>query len=181
MLFISASHNVTAKCDILCPKTLFLTEKQLHPLHFFVVTCNVWPVPWRSHNPLRITKSPITGKSFINLILSSLVGVEESISTRQKPSVRLAVEKVSSSRLNTYITFFAKTGQNEDVSILPTDVIWLTSQLNLLDFPLKLEGLVFLFHQILENICKIIQASKRFLSRIVQLKMNLFTGVSNSE
>ena len=64
-LVTSAYHKITAKCGILCPKTLLSTEKQLHAIHFFVATCNV--PPWRSHNPVRITKSPITGKSFIEL------------------------------------------------------------------------------------------------------------------
>ena len=32
-LVTSASHKITAKCDILCPKTLLLTEKQLHAIH----------------------------------------------------------------------------------------------------------------------------------------------------
>ena len=31
-LVTSASHKITAKCDILCPKTLLLTEKQLHAI-----------------------------------------------------------------------------------------------------------------------------------------------------
>ena len=65
-LVTSASHKITAKCGILCPKTLLSTEKQLHAIHFFVATCNVRIfAPWRSHNPVRITKSPITGKSFV--------------------------------------------------------------------------------------------------------------------
>ena len=33
--------KISAKCGILCPKTLLLTEKQLHAIHFFVATCNV--------------------------------------------------------------------------------------------------------------------------------------------
>ena len=40
----SASHKITAKYGILCPKTLLLTEKQLHAIHFFVATCNVCPL-----------------------------------------------------------------------------------------------------------------------------------------
>ena len=32
------------KCGILCPKTLLLTEKQLHTIHFLVVTRNVCPL-----------------------------------------------------------------------------------------------------------------------------------------
>ena len=51
----SASHKITAKCGILCPNTLLLTEKQPHAIRFFVATCNVC-LPG---------KSPITGKSFI--------------------------------------------------------------------------------------------------------------------
>ena len=39
-LVTSASHKITAKCGILCPKTLLLTEKQLHTRHFSVATCN---------------------------------------------------------------------------------------------------------------------------------------------
>ena len=33
-----------AKCGILCPKTLLLTEKRLHAIHFFVATRNVCPL-----------------------------------------------------------------------------------------------------------------------------------------
>ena len=51
-----------AKCGILCPKTLLLIDIQLHAKHFFVDL--QFFAPWRSHNPLRITNSPITGKSF---------------------------------------------------------------------------------------------------------------------
>ena len=41
-------------------------------MHFFVATCNACP-PWQSHNPVRITRSLITGKSFIGLwVCSSL-------------------------------------------------------------------------------------------------------------
>ena len=36
--------KVTAKCGILCPKTLLLTQKQLQAIHFFVATCNVCPL-----------------------------------------------------------------------------------------------------------------------------------------
>ena len=43
-LVTSVSHKITAKCGILCPKTLLLTEKQLHTIHFFVATCNVCPL-----------------------------------------------------------------------------------------------------------------------------------------
>ena len=46
-LVTSASHKITAKCGILCPKTLLLTEKQLHAMHFFVAslaTCKVCPL-----------------------------------------------------------------------------------------------------------------------------------------
>ena len=43
-LVTSASHKITAKCCILCPKTLLLPEKQLHAIHFFVATCNVCPL-----------------------------------------------------------------------------------------------------------------------------------------
>ena len=43
-LATSASHKITAKCGILCPKTLLLTEKQLQAIHFFVATCNVCPL-----------------------------------------------------------------------------------------------------------------------------------------
>ena len=40
----SVSHKITAKCGILCPKTLLLTEKQLHTIHFFVAIRNVCPL-----------------------------------------------------------------------------------------------------------------------------------------
>ena len=40
-LVTSVSHKITAKCGILCPKTLLLTEKQLHAIQFFVVARNV--------------------------------------------------------------------------------------------------------------------------------------------
>ena len=43
-LVTSVSHKITAKCGILCPKTLLLTEKQLHAIHFFVATRNVCPL-----------------------------------------------------------------------------------------------------------------------------------------
>ena len=43
-LVTSVSHKITAKCDILCLKTLLLTEKELHAIHFFVATCNVCPL-----------------------------------------------------------------------------------------------------------------------------------------
>ena len=36
-LVTSASHKITAKCGILCSKTLLSTEKQLHAIHFL---CN---------------------------------------------------------------------------------------------------------------------------------------------
>ena len=65
-LVTSASHKITAKCGILCPKTPLSTEKQLHAIHFLVAPCNVRMFAlWRSDNPVRITKSPITGKSFV--------------------------------------------------------------------------------------------------------------------
>ena len=32
-LVTSASHKMTAKCGILCPKTQLLTEKQLHAIN----------------------------------------------------------------------------------------------------------------------------------------------------
>ena len=43
-LVTSSSHKITAKCCILCPKTLLLPEKQLHAIHFFVATRNVCPL-----------------------------------------------------------------------------------------------------------------------------------------
>ena len=43
-LVTSASHKITAKCCILCPKTLLLPEKQLHAIYFFVATRNVCPL-----------------------------------------------------------------------------------------------------------------------------------------
>ena len=43
-LVTSVSHKITAKCGILCPKTLLLTEKQLHAIQFFVATGNVCPL-----------------------------------------------------------------------------------------------------------------------------------------
>ena len=43
-LVTSVSHKITAKCGILCPKTLLLTEKQLHAIQFFVVARNVCPL-----------------------------------------------------------------------------------------------------------------------------------------
>ena len=43
-LVTSVSHKITAKCGILCPKTLLLTEKQLHAIQFFVATRNVCPL-----------------------------------------------------------------------------------------------------------------------------------------
>ena len=43
-LVTSVSHKITAKFGILCPKTLLLTEKQLHAIQFFVATSNVCPL-----------------------------------------------------------------------------------------------------------------------------------------
>ena len=43
-LVTCVSHKITEKCGILCPKTLLLTEKQLHAIHFFVATRNVCPM-----------------------------------------------------------------------------------------------------------------------------------------
>ena len=43
-LVTSASHKITAKCCILCPKTLLLPEKQPYAIHFFVATSNVCPL-----------------------------------------------------------------------------------------------------------------------------------------
>ena len=43
-LVTPVSHKITAKCGILCPKTLLLTEKQLHAIHFFVASGNVCPL-----------------------------------------------------------------------------------------------------------------------------------------
>ena len=43
-LVSSASHKITAKCGILCLKTAFLTEKQLHLIHVFAATCNFFPL-----------------------------------------------------------------------------------------------------------------------------------------
>ena len=52
-LVSSAADKITAKCGILCPKTLlFLPEKQLHAIHFFAAPCNI-PL-WLSHNPVRM-------------------------------------------------------------------------------------------------------------------------------
>ena len=52
-LVSSAADKITAKCGILCPKTpLFLTEKQLHAIHFFAAPCNI-PL-WLSHNPVHM-------------------------------------------------------------------------------------------------------------------------------
>ena len=54
-LVTSVSHKITAKCGILCPKTLLLTEKQLHAIHFLVATHNVCPLaipePWDVKSP----------------------------------------------------------------------------------------------------------------------------------
>ena len=64
-LVSSAADKITAKCGILCPKTLlFLTEKQLHAIHFFVATCNVPPPDDPIILCACITKTSITGKSF---------------------------------------------------------------------------------------------------------------------
>ena len=43
-LITSVSHKSTAKCGILCLKTLLLTEKQLRAINFFVVTRSVCPL-----------------------------------------------------------------------------------------------------------------------------------------
>ena len=43
-LVTSVSHKITAKCGILCPKTLLLTKKQLHAIQFFVATRNFCPL-----------------------------------------------------------------------------------------------------------------------------------------
>ena len=66
-LVTSVSHKTTAKCDILCPKTLLLTEKQLHAIQFFVVTSNVCP-PGDPKILCAKHDYPITGKSFIKSI-----------------------------------------------------------------------------------------------------------------
>ena len=64
-LVSSAADKITAKCGILCPKTLlFLTEKQLHAIHFFAATCNVPPPDDPIILCACITKTSITGKSF---------------------------------------------------------------------------------------------------------------------
>ena len=56
-LLIKSWQNAAFYVQRIC----FLTEKQLHAIH-----CNLQCLsPWLSHNPVRITKSPITGKSFI--------------------------------------------------------------------------------------------------------------------
>ena len=39
----SVSHKITAKCGILCPKTLLLSKRQ-HAIHFIVATRNVCPL-----------------------------------------------------------------------------------------------------------------------------------------
>ena len=44
ILVTSASHKITAKCYVLCPKTLLLKEKQLHAIQSFEATCNVCPL-----------------------------------------------------------------------------------------------------------------------------------------
>ena len=66
-LVTSVSHKITAKCGILCPKTLLLTQKQLHAIHFFVATRNVCPqrsqslgeslFVWISYNLILVLKS----------------------------------------------------------------------------------------------------------------------------
>ena len=43
-LVTSVSHKIMAKCGILCPETLLLTEKQLHTIQFFIATRNVCPL-----------------------------------------------------------------------------------------------------------------------------------------
>ena len=47
-LVTSVSHKIMAKCG---QKTLILTEKELHAMHFFVAMF----VPWWSQNPVRKT------------------------------------------------------------------------------------------------------------------------------
>ena len=65
-LVTSSSHKITAKCCILCPKTLLLPEKQLHAIHFFVATRNCLP-PGDPRILCAKQGYPITGKSFIVL------------------------------------------------------------------------------------------------------------------
>ena len=62
ILFTSVSYKIIAKCGILCPKTLVLAEKQL--VRQYISLQRLF-APWRSRNSVRITKSPITGKSFM--------------------------------------------------------------------------------------------------------------------
>jgi len=66
----------------------------------------------------------------INLILSSLFGVVVSIFARKRPTVRIAVEKVSSIRLN-ISTFFAKTEQKMKtyLSFQQTSFDWLDNSI----------------------------------------------------
>ena len=52
-LVTSVSHKIMAKCGILCPETLLLTEKQLHAIQFFLRLAMF--APWRSQNPVRKT------------------------------------------------------------------------------------------------------------------------------
>ena len=66
----SVSHKIMAKCGILWPKTLLLTEKQLHAIHFLVATHNVCPLaitePCAQNISLQLLEnhSPITGPGF---------------------------------------------------------------------------------------------------------------------
>ena len=111
------------------------------------------------------------GLSFlINLILSSLFGVVVSIFARKRPTVRIAVKEVSSIRLK-ISTFFAKTEQKIKtcLSFQQESFDWLDNSICSTSRSSKKE------------MREIFQASKRFFSKIVQLKANLFTGVNNFE
>ena len=63
ILFTSASHKIIAKCGILCRKTLLSMEN--NSTSYISLYLLAMIALWRSHIPVRITKSPITGKSFV--------------------------------------------------------------------------------------------------------------------
>ena len=62
-LVTSVSHKITAKCGILCPKTLLLTEKQLHA-HTFLCSDSQCLPPGDPRILCPKHGYPITGKSF---------------------------------------------------------------------------------------------------------------------
>ena len=66
-LVTSVSHKITAKCGILCPKTLLLTEKQFHAIQFFCSDSQCLP-PGDPKILCAKREYPITGKSFIHLL-----------------------------------------------------------------------------------------------------------------